>query len=85
MQNNEPLMDFSTYVQDIAAILQDPDVDCIEVSESLFVYLTYFLRDTIEYEKGQMYPIGYLYGVPVKINSEFKGFEWEVKKKRRVR
>ena len=39
----------------------------------------------IEYDKGQMYPIGYLYDVPVKINSEFKGFEWEIKKKGRVR
>jgi hypothetical protein len=77
MQNNEQTFDLSTVLQNMASLLTEKEVKSIKVSQPLFVYMSYFLQDTISYEKGVTYPVGYIYGTPIEIDNSLSGFEWE--------
>ena len=78
MQNNkEIIIDFKETLNSMASLLTHQEIKCIKVSEPLFVYMTYFLKDDVLYEKGDNYPIGYIYGTPIEIDTELQGFDWK--------
>ena len=79
MQNNEQvIIDFKETLNNMASLLTQQEVKCIKVSEPLFTYMSYFLKDDIIYERGEgSLPIGYMFGVPIEIDKNLQGFNWK--------